>query len=55
MATYNVTAKVIVGDVNNIGTQIAAYLNTVDNTKVIRGMVAAQYGTRILVVIVHDA
>jgi hypothetical protein len=54
MANYNVTSKVIVGDANTVGTQVADYIKTLDSTKVIRGMVAAQYGTRVLVVIVHD-
>jgi hypothetical protein len=46
---------VIVGDRNTVGVQISEYLNSLDASKVIRGVFGVQYGTGILVVIIHDA
>jgi hypothetical protein len=55
LANYNVTSKVLVGDRNTVGVQISEYLNSLDASKVVRGLLAVQYGTGILVVIIHDA
>jgi len=56
MANYNVIAKIIRGSQGEVEDAIEDYINSIDNTKTIRSIVIARYGTdQIIVLIVHDA
>jgi len=56
MTNYNVTSKVVEGSKNTIGSSIATYLNTVDDTKVIRAILLQRTGAdNFIAVIIHDA
>lgn len=56
MANYNVVAKVVVGSRDDLGSKVATAINSVDNTKVIRGITIAHLSAdNFLALIVHDA
>ncbi len=55
MANYAITAKLVTGNNNTIADNVKVYLETVDSSKVIRGLVLERYGMdNFAVLIVHD-
>lgn len=57
MPPYNVTSKLIIGTPRDIESKVSSYINSIDNSKVIRGIAISYIGgvERVAVLIVHDA
>jgi len=56
MGNYNVICKVLRGGQGEIEQKISDYLATVDETKTIRAIEIARYGTdNLMVMIIHDS
>ena len=55
MANYNVTCKLIRGSQGSVETSVQNYINSIDSTKVIRGISICRYGSdQVMVLIIHD-